>query len=333
MLPNNATIQADKKGFLPLHNSLTDIGQKALSFPNLTNESLLSVGQLCDDDCVILFDKKKVTVKKDDKIILQGKRCHKDNLYDIDLLQNHTTSDLAPSKTINHTINYIIRKDKTSSDLAQYLFATAFSPSMSTFQKAIKNGNFVTWPGIHKLQFEKLIGTTIASEKGHLDQERKGLQSTIHPTNEDDDDNFPNKTNERTNNRFVTIYDTAKTHNTTINPILKAKAYMDLTGRFPHMSSRGNQYLVVIYDYDTNAIVFEPIKTRQSKEVFNAFKKCDNKISHNNIAPKFFVLDNEAAADLKLGIVKNNQSYQVVPPNQHRRNAAEKAIRTFKNHF
>ena len=133
MLSNNATIQAGKKGFLPLHNSLIDIGQKALSFPNLTNESLLSVGQFCDDDCVILFDKEKVTVKKNEKIILQGKRCHKDNLYDIDLLQNHTTSDLAPSKTINHTINYIIRKDKTSSDLAQYLFATAFSPSMSTF--------------------------------------------------------------------------------------------------------------------------------------------------------------------------------------------------------
>ena len=108
---------------------------------------------------------------------------------------------------------------------------------------------------------------------------------------------------------------------------------MDLTGRFPHMSSRGNQYLVVMYDYDTNAIAFEPIKTRQSKEIFNAFKKCENKISHNNIAPKFFVLDNEAVADLKLGIVKNNQSYEPVLTNQHRRNTAENAIRTFKNHL
>ena len=145
------------------------------------------------------------------------------------------------------------------------------------FKKTIKNGIFVTWPGIHKLQFEKLIGTTIASEKGHLDQERKGLQSTIHPTNEDDDDNFPNKTNERTNNRFVTIYDTVNTHNTTINPILKAKAYMDLTGRFPYMSSRENQCIVVMYDYYTNSIVFEPIKTRQSKKIFDAFQNVKTK--------------------------------------------------------
>ena len=45
------------------------------------------------------------------------------------------------------------------------------------------------------------------------------------------------------------------------------------------------------------------------------------------------MLDNEASKDLKHSLLQNNQLYELVPPNMHRRNAAEKAIRTFKNHL
>ncbi len=111
------------------------------------------------------------------------------------------------------------------------------------------------------------------------------------------------------------------------------KAYMDLTGKFPHTSSRGNQYLVVMYNFDSNAIVFKPIKTRQSKEILNAFRKYEHKIAHNGILPTMYVLDNEASGDLKNSLTKNNQQYELVSPNINRHNAAENAIRTFKNHF
>ena len=46
-----------------------------------------------------------------------------------------------------------------------------------------------------------------------------------------------------------------------------------------------------------------------------------------------YILDNEASADLKKGLKKYGLAYQLVPPHIHRRNAAERAIRTFKNHF
>ena len=71
ILPNQTTIQADSIVILPLHPSLSKVAQTAYSFPNLNNESLLSVGQLCDDDCEVLFDKKKVQILKNNKIILQ----------------------------------------------------------------------------------------------------------------------------------------------------------------------------------------------------------------------------------------------------------------------
>ena len=89
------------------------------------------------------------------------------------------------------------------------------------------------------------------------------------------DENFPEKIQDRTNNLFIS----------TLHPILqqssdlKEKAFMDLTGRFPHKSSRGNTYLFVLYDYNTNAILFEPLKTRQAYERTAAFQKCINKLS------------------------------------------------------
>ena len=66
----------------------------------------------------------------------------------------------------------------TKMDLARYCHASLFSPSISTLNKAIKNGNLSTWPGIQDLNFNALIGTSLATELGHLDQERKNLRST-----------------------------------------------------------------------------------------------------------------------------------------------------------
>jgi len=136
ILPNQTTIQADSMVILPLHHFLSNEAQTAYSFPNLTNESLLSVGQLCDDDCEVLFDKKKVQILKNNKIILQVQRSPIDKLYDINLEAYHTNN---PSKNIHcHKMNYIIRKDRSKTDLARYLHTCAFSPSLSTFIRAIK---------------------------------------------------------------------------------------------------------------------------------------------------------------------------------------------------
>ena len=45
------------------------------------------------------------------------------------------------------------------------------------------------------------------------------------------------------------------------------------------------------------------------------------------------VLDNESPRLYKDAIEQSKFSYQLVPSNNHRRNAAERAIRTFKEHF
>ena len=44
-------------------------------------------------------------------------------------------------------------------------------------------------------------------------------------------------------------------------------------------------------------------------------------------------MDNEASKYLKEALKTDEQEYQLTPPHIHRINAAERAIRTYKNHF
>ena len=45
------------------------------------------------------------------------------------------------------------------------------------------------------------------------------------------------------------------------------------------------------------------------------------------------VLDNEVSQDLKIFVVKQETSFQLVPPHKHRANTAEQAIQAFNSHF
>ena len=75
-------------------------------------------------------------------------------------------------------MNVILTKDKTKHELVNYLHACCFSPTKRTFLQAIKNGNFITWPGLTTELVSKHLITPLATAKGHLTQERKNLQST-----------------------------------------------------------------------------------------------------------------------------------------------------------
>ena len=45
----------------------------------------------------------------------------------------------------------------------------------------------------------------------------------------------------------------------------KELGYIDLTGRFPYKSSRGNEYILIAYNYDGNTILAEPLKIERHK--------------------------------------------------------------------
>ena len=111
------------------------------------------------------------------------------------------------------------------------------------------------------------------------------------------------------------------------------KSYSDLTGKFPIRSDRGNLYVLVVYLYDDNAILVEPIKNRGDGEQIKAYTNVMERTKKGTKLTMHW-MDNEASKAVKLLLEKQyGLQYQLVPPHTHRRNAAERAIRTFKDHF
>ena len=50
------------------------------------------------------------------------------------------------------------------------------------------------------------------------------------------------------------------------------KMYTDQTGHFPKKSSRGNQYIMVLVELYSNAILVEGMKDRTSGEMIRAYQ-------------------------------------------------------------
>ena len=159
---------------------------------------------------------------------------------------------------------------------------------------------------------------------GHMQQTRMGTRSTQpkQVAAPEPMDTIPQiGTNEKTHDVFATV----------IN--LNGKIATDQTGRFPHTSSMGSQYVMVLYAVDPNAIIAEPLKNRTSGELLRAYQKLYKYLQVRGYKPRIHKLDNEASQDMLDFIVEQQAKAQIVPPHIHRQNEAERAIQTWKHHF
>ena len=128
-------------------------------FDGIQNSSLLSIGQLCDDDCVAVLKKRDINIYKDDKCIISGTRNYYDGLWDVEIPVKSTPlttiADAALHRhnrlcagnppvgknengAIQQKINAIIRKTQSKRELIQYLHGCCGSPTLATWAQAIK---------------------------------------------------------------------------------------------------------------------------------------------------------------------------------------------------
>ena len=82
-LPNNTKITSREQGQLPLHAKFSSEALTTSILPGLQSSSLISLGQLCDNDCDVLLNKKSLFVVKDSELIMEGFRNKGDKLWDI----------------------------------------------------------------------------------------------------------------------------------------------------------------------------------------------------------------------------------------------------------
>jgi hypothetical protein len=205
---------------------------------------------------------------------------------------------------------------------------------------AIDKGLLTTWPGLTAAQVRKYAPRSTATVKGHLDQQRANLRSTkpkpppppglpAPPSNDvktspsltDDALDLNPAPEQRTHHLYAAIHEAT------------GQIYTDQTGRFVTPSLSGNEYLLVLYDYDSNYVHAEPLRNRKGPAILAAYKSATAILRRAGLHPKLQRLDNEASEALKTYMTDSAIDFQLAPPQIHRRNAAERAIRTFKNHF
>ena len=100
------------------------------------------------------------------------------------------------------------------------------------------------------------------------------------------------------------------------------------TGQFPIVSQQGNQYMMVLYNYDSNAILAECCKTRTVTDLIETYNILYEQLKKAGIVPVIQRIDNEVSKILIESIEEKNIQYQLASPHNHRLNPAERAIQT-----
>ena len=75
------------------------------------------------------------------------------------------------------------------------------------------------------------------------------------------------------------------------------------------------------------------MKSRSGANILEAYKRAVIMFMKHGLKPQLQRLDNEASAALKEFITDIGIDFQLAPPHLHRRNSAERCIRTCKNHL
>ena len=104
---------------------------------------------------------------------------------------------------------------------------------------------------------------------------------------------------------------------------LKGVIATDPTGRLPIVSRLGNAYIMVLYDFDSNAVLATGIKSRKKEHLIEGFKEVQKELTDAGNFPQLVKLDNKASAEMIKTIKIKNVSFQLAPPRDHRTNPAE----------
>jgi hypothetical protein len=167
--------------------------------------------------------------------------------------------------------------------------------------------------------------------KGHRQKGQRGLCSTKTKELTSKLMAEPNSNNQQAHpsppkyDVFIKVFSAEEEGNTT--------TFANQTGQFPTKSSKGNQYIMVLVDPDSNGILQEPMRNRTSSKMMRAHHCLINQLKSAGITPKHHILDNKCSEEFKATIKKNNMMYQLVPLHDHCQNLAKKAIQILKAHF
>ena len=139
-------------------SELSQVATQGHIINSLQTGTLISIGQLCDNDCVAIFSKYNCKIVKDGKIIIEGPHTSHNRLWSIPL-----------SSITFESANGIITNHKTKHDFVQYICGTFWSTNDGTLLNAVQRDFLSSWPEVTPELLRKHLSKSIASAKGHFE--------------------------------------------------------------------------------------------------------------------------------------------------------------------
>ena len=318
-MPNHTSIQATHTAELAIPE-LPAFAKESHLFPHFASGSLCAIGPLCDAGCTAIFTKTRLYIIYKTKVILTGTR-QASRLWTIDPLSTtHENNNTVSPHSINSAID-----TPTLANRIKFMHASLFIPPFDTWRNAIQKGFLKTFPRITPEQLRKIKNTSEATVKGHIIYRKQNLRSTKTTYHSP---NF-------LHNAVTPAPTTTKRDRDTYLACLPitGQVFPDQTGRFPISSASGNQYLFILYDFDSNHIFAVPIQNRTKHQLLLALQTIYGQLEKAGLKPKHQRMDNEISDLVSKYLHSKNVILQLTPAGDHRRNLAERAIQTFKHHF
>ena len=217
-----------------------------------------------------------------------------------------------------------------------------FSPTISTWTNAVRNKFLTSWPTLTVSQITKYAPNSIATIKGHQHALRANIQSSKKQGPRELPLSYAAAAAanvEQVNPRVPTSLPVTDPSSIRTNDVFCAtqeitgKTFSDQTGKFVCPSVSGNKYIFILYHYDSNSIHARAIPSRTKHQLLTAYKSIVQDLTKRGFKPRLHTLDNEISDLMKDYMHDEDITYQLTPAGLHRRNLAERAIQTFKNHF
>ena len=152
----------------------------------------------------------------------------------------------------NQMANNVYERPSTK-QIIHYDHASAGFPTKATWLRVIKAGFYATWPMLTTAAISISLSQK-KHKKGHMRQNRQGVQSTKEMIIEDEQ------------HLIYTPQWRAREINFNFKDMRQIMC-TNQTGQFLAISSQGNWYIMVLCETDGNLILMKPMKNRTSEEM------------------------------------------------------------------
>ena len=125
-----------------------------------------------------IYNGEKAIIKVNEEAILKAYRCKRSGLWRIPLkskIENENTDTVIWTRLEEQDYAAHVFELPSAKETIRYMHNATGFPQKDTWLKAIRAGNFVTWPGVSVSAVNKHFPESEETQKGHMKSVRQGL--------------------------------------------------------------------------------------------------------------------------------------------------------------